>query len=569
MDMFEEDLDISGEPQTGAPQPGSQASSRAPSPTFGESSEDEFVTATQRSGRGSPTFDDESDEGERSDEYDAAVARGRTQGSSRAPSPSFDDDESTDEEHIAAQLDAQAAAAAAARPQPQQQQPRPPPRSAEPDVASLFRTGGGQGVRLSTASVQRGQELLAPYDADGLRLSLFSTGSGQGVRLAASSLQAGRELVRSPPQQTQPSPAARARGTALKRPASPSYDDDDEGEGGAAESDPIAELFAHPASAPRPHAGAAAQGGGKAPVSPAARPQAKQRRRTRVLGPTPSPKLAASAAVHPQYLSRRLQQNPETVAVSSLSISSAVAAVSPGVGCRSTADCDQVLRSAGRSSSFFGNTPADLLNDLTQAGADPKLVDEAWVANHARWIVWKLAGYALHFPTLKTDLPDAPCGFGVESLREQLRYRYDTEKGLGKRSVLRKVMDGDAGMARPMVVCVASVVDSTRLEVTDGWWPGTAVLDDALAARCAAGQISVGDKLWVVGARPPAKESKTDLKPAKEGELVLRFHVNGTRKANRSTKLGWKRMSPRSFGAFHMVFRRFFDCFPPTDFGVL
>ena len=294
-------------------------------------------------------------------------------------------------------------------------------------------------------------------------------------------------------------------------------------------------------------------------MTPAGKPSLKKRRRTRVLGPTASVQQPAATSVQPQFLSRRLQQAPQTLAVTSFRISAAQSqSVGPPTPAQTTsrneADCMHLLRNSGRSASFFGNTPGDLLSDLVQAGSDPQLIDEAWVLNHSRWIVWKLAGYALHLPSLSAQLPAAPCDFSVNSLREQLRYRYDIEKGQGKRSVLRKIMDGDSGPSRPMVVCVASILEpggnghsGARLEVTDGWWPAVALLDDALTMRCRAGQIKVGDKLWVVGAQPPAKESKTELKPSANGELVLRFHANGTRKARQHSRLGWQRMSPRSF----------------------
>ena len=36
---------------------------------------------------------------------------------------------------------------------------------------------------------------------------------------------------------------------------------------------------------------------------------------------------------------------------------------------------------------------AHLLGQLHQSGAEPNLASEAWVRNHLRWVLWKLAAY--------------------------------------------------------------------------------------------------------------------------------------------------------------------------------
>ena len=42
--------------------------------------------------------------------------------------------------------------------------------------------------------------------------------------------------------------------------------------------------------------------------------------------------------------------------------------------------------------------PAELTQLLHAAGAEPQHCSEAWVANHFRWIVWKLACYERRLP---------------------------------------------------------------------------------------------------------------------------------------------------------------------------
>ena len=36
---------------------------------------------------------------------------------------------------------------------------------------------------------------------------------------------------------------------------------------------------------------------------------------------------------------------------------------------------------------------AHLLEQLHRSGAEPSLASEAWVRNHLRWVLWKLAAY--------------------------------------------------------------------------------------------------------------------------------------------------------------------------------
>ena len=37
---------------------------------------------------------------------------------------------------------------------------------------------------------------------------------------------------------------------------------------------------------------------------------------------------------------------------------------------------------------------------LSSPGVDSKLISEAWLANHYKWIVWKLASYEKSYPQL-------------------------------------------------------------------------------------------------------------------------------------------------------------------------
>lgn len=37
---------------------------------------------------------------------------------------------------------------------------------------------------------------------------------------------------------------------------------------------------------------------------------------------------------------------------------------------------------------------------LSSPGVDPKLINEQWIGNHYKWIVWKLASYEVSYPDL-------------------------------------------------------------------------------------------------------------------------------------------------------------------------
>ncbi|OXB58071.1 hypothetical protein ASZ78_008411 [Callipepla squamata] len=71
-------------------------------------------------------------------------------------------------------------------------------------------------------------------------------------------------------------------------------------------------------------------------------------------------------------------------------------------------------------------------------GVDPKLITEAWVYNHYRWIVWKLAAMEVSFPHKFANRCLTP-----ETVLLQLKYRYDLEVDKSKRSAIKKITERD------------------------------------------------------------------------------------------------------------------------------
>ncbi|PFX24656.1 Breast cancer type 2 susceptibility protein-like [Stylophora pistillata] len=161
---------------------------------------------------------------------------------------------------------------------------------------------------------------------------------------------------------------------------------------------------------------------------------------------------------------------------------------------------------------------------LTTPGVDSQLISEEWIANHYRWLVWKLAAMEVAFP----------CHFAGRCLTPdwllcQLKYRYDKEFDSSDRSALKKIMERDDVSSRTMVLCVSSVTvteDDTEkeavehndnqgdidgqsrmkmascaiIEVTDGWYSIRAILDRPLTKLLHYRKIFAGQKLILCGA---------------------------------------------------------------------
>jgi len=213
-------------------------------------------------------------------------------------------------------------------------------------------------------------------------------------------------------------------------------------------------------------------------------------------------------------------------------------------------------------------------------GADSDLLTHDWVANHYRWIVWKLASMERAFPDrfAKSKLtPDA--------VLSQLLYRYEREINQAKRSALKRICERDDAASRHLVLMVASItkieeqgvanvdaqetparVESTRVtqrrdsmgnsrrrssggnercvrvELSDGWYSLDAQLDPALSAHVISGKIYCGMKLRIWGAEFEGE----DCGPldAAARRTVMKLHINGTRRAHWDVKLGFQKQRP-------------------------
>ncbi|KAJ8599363.1 hypothetical protein CTAYLR_007016 [Chrysophaeum taylorii] len=180
-----------------------------------------------------------------------------------------------------------------------------------------------------------------------------------------------------------------------------------------------------------------------------------------------------------------------------------------------------------------------LVRKTTEGRADDAAW-RAWVRNHYRWIVWKLAAIERVFGGGHRLTYDA--------VVEQIARRFEREIERAQKPALRAILQRDAPAQRLVVLCV-SEVGETHLELTDGWYSVRAALDRALSFRVARGAIRVGTKLAVCEARleGPAADpldalvERETMKGGPSAVQVLHVHANGTRRARRDARLGFQR----------------------------
>ncbi|KAH9507267.1 hypothetical protein Btru_056772 [Bulinus truncatus] len=173
----------------------------------------------------------------------------------------------------------------------------------------------------------------------------------------------------------------------------------------------------------------------------------------------------------------------------------------------------------------------------TLDGVDPSLLDNIWLTNHYRWIVWKLAAYEVFFPHHLAGRSLTP-----DNVMLQLKYRYDREIDACHRSALKKILERDETSCKRMVLCVASVVHSSDgqpcVELTDGWYSVRAQLDHRLTDLISRKRIVPGDKLITSGAELVGSQDACSPLENKEG-VALKLHGNSTRPAPWHSRLGF------------------------------
>ncbi|XP_074838457.1 breast cancer type 2 susceptibility protein [Carettochelys insculpta] len=193
-------------------------------------------------------------------------------------------------------------------------------------------------------------------------------------------------------------------------------------------------------------------------------------------------------------------------------------------------------------------------------GVDPKLITEAWVYNHYRWIVWKLAAMEVSFPQEFANRCLTP-----ERVLFQLKYRYDLEVDKSQRSAIKKIVERDDTAAKTLVLCFSKIIslnasmsdncsnkniveskkEATIIEVTDGWYGIRALLDPPLQALLCGRSLTVGQKIIVHGAELVGSQDACSPLEMPDS-LMLKISANSTRRARWYAKLGFHR-DPRPF----------------------
>ncbi|KAL5742457.1 hypothetical protein ACOSP7_029189 [Xanthoceras sorbifolium] len=189
---------------------------------------------------------------------------------------------------------------------------------------------------------------------------------------------------------------------------------------------------------------------------------------------------------------------------------------------------------------------------LMQSGASSQHASKEWVANHYKWIVWKLACYERCY-----SAKSARNFLTVCNVLEELKYRYEREVNNGHRSAIKRILEGDASPSSLMVLCISAIHKNcepkietspvasngaqsnvAKVELTDGWYSVDALLDELLSKHLVAGKLFVGQKLRVWGAGLGGLIGPISPLEA-SGSASLLLNINGTYRAHWANRLGF------------------------------
>ena len=205
-----------------------------------------------------------------------------------------------------------------------------------------------------------------------------------------------------------------------------------------------------------------------------------------------------------------------------------------------------------------GKEPALLAEDGGSKSAEPMPPRwRAWVRNHYRWVVWKLAASSRQF-----GLPRLT----FENVVSALKRRFECEIERASKPFIKALVQRDVSEASFVVLVVARITfgetslrgDRVTLELSDGWYGVRCKVDSVLASRIHAGLIAVGTKLAIQGARLLDRETAVDPLDVLLGEgsheaPTLYIEANGVRRARASARLGLQPAAVRMVLPLHAV----------------
>ncbi|RIA85350.1 hypothetical protein C1645_782072 [Glomus cerebriforme] len=198
--------------------------------------------------------------------------------------------------------------------------------------------------------------------------------------------------------------------------------------------------------------------------------------------------------------------------------------------------------------------PSEALSNLIESGANSNLIDDHWVCNHYRWIVWKIASMIRSFPH------EFRGWWNPKKVLDQLRYRYEREINNTHRSALKLIIEGDGTASIPMILCVSDIIKEEvnpitlgeigtkdkimySLELTDMWYKIRADVDQPLQRAISKSKIRIGYKLEICGAKIVGSSVGV---PALDvsNSTRLKLSANSTKLAHWDAKLGFRRFRP-------------------------
>jgi len=201
----------------------------------------------------------------------------------------------------------------------------------------------------------------------------------------------------------------------------------------------------------------------------------------------------------------------------------------------------------------------DINEWLSGQGCDSTLFTTKWIQNHYRWIVWKLAAMERRFPERLGGRY-----LKYRHILSQLKGRYEKELRSAKRPAVRKVLNRDVSAGMPMILCVSQIlrfksklpkdgdqsvgkksVEEIRLELTDGWYALSSLLDDDLTNLVEQGKIQAGSKLMICNAQLVGTDDGVDpldddyYTDRRTCPVFLKISANNSRLATWDAKLGF------------------------------
>tara|TARA_B100000575_G_C23136538_1_gene660375 strand:- start:1221 stop:3245 length:2025 start_codon:yes stop_codon:yes gene_type:complete len=163
----------------------------------------------------------------------------------------------------------------------------------------------------------------------------------------------------------------------------------------------------------------------------------------------------------------------------------------------------------------------------------------AWIENHYRWIVWKLAAVSRQFCVARLTF---------ENILLHLKSRFEREVERRCRPGLKELCLDESGSMGLLILVVSNMYGGNGkgeilVELTDGWYRIHGIFDKDLSCRCARGQIRVGTKLALQGFEILRGTLTDKFSALLAGNDVptLWLHFNGTRLARSAARLGFQK----------------------------